>query len=321
VLKPILVAVSEQEYYSGGGEKTIAKTVILDKYLGAYLNIMNKPSNWAGQKWYVDTHAGTGFTRELGVDIPGSALRALDHDFDRFYLYEKNPDNFETLVKTLNEETDASLTIGELNDVGIPMASGDDPYVRIMNMDCNDGVRYLARKGRRNAHWFTFVDPEKLSVERDLMEHLCRRGNMDILFNFQTSAFFRNGQASADHSHDKVALNLGEDFPRDGTPDQYVEHYKEKVFGELGWKSASRKMESEGDNDWRYDLIFASTNETALGIIGDIYTSDLKNDVTSEIREWRIKSDVGQAGFGAYVDIPTEDETPDSENQSQLGDF
>jgi three-Cys-motif partner protein len=162
----LLIAVSENEYYSGGGEKTVARTVILSKYLTAYLNIMKK--HWSGEKWYVDTHAGTGFTRELGVNIPGSALRALDHDFDRFYFYEKNTGNFETLIETLNAETEASLTKGEVE--GIPMAYGQDPYVRIMNMNCNQGVKYLVRNGGRNAHWFTFVDPEKLLVERELME-------------------------------------------------------------------------------------------------------------------------------------------------------
>ena len=57
----VLVAVSGKDHYSGGGEKTVAKTVILDKYLKAYLDIMKQ--NWTGQKWYVDTHAGTGFKR------------------------------------------------------------------------------------------------------------------------------------------------------------------------------------------------------------------------------------------------------------------
>lgn len=309
---------SGKDHYSGGGEKTVAKTVILDKYLKAYLGIMKQ--NWTGQKWYVDTHAGTGFTRELGVNIPGSALRALDHDFDRFYLYEKNPDSFEKLIDTLNEETNASLTRGELPGEDIPMAHSQDPYIRIMNMNCNEGVKYLIDNGRTNAHWFTFVDPEKLSVERELMEKLCQRGKMDILFNFQTSAFFRNASDNASHSHEKVALNLGEDFPKGGSPDDYVEYYQQKIFAELGWESASRKMESEGANDWRYDLIFASQNRTALSIIEDIYTSDLKNDVQREIREWRAKSDVDQTGFETYVNIPTEDNSPD-DDQTQFDDF
>lgn len=315
----VLITVSEDDYYSGGGEKTVAKTVILDKYLKAYLDIMKK--NWSGQKWYVDTHAGTGFTRELGVDIPGSALRALDHDFDRFYFYEKNSDNFETLVETVNEETVASLTIGELPEEGIRIACSQDPYIRIMNMNCNEGVKYLIREGRSSAHWFTFVDPEKLSVELELMERLCRRENMDILFNFQTDAFYRNARENASHSHEKVALNLGEGFPQKGTYDDYVEYYQEKVFDENGWDSDSRSMESEGSNNWRYDLIFASKNDTALGIIGDIYTSDLKNDVAREIREWRSETNSEQSGFEMYVDIPTGDETSESENQASLADF
>jgi hypothetical protein len=144
---------------------------------------------------------------------------------------------------------------------------------------------------------------------------------MDILFNFQTSAFYRNARESAGHSHDKIVLNLGEDFPREGTPDDYVEYYQRKVFDELGWESESRRMESEGDNNWRYDLIFASKNETALDIIGDIYTSDLKNDVTREISEWRAKSDAAQMGVETYVHIPTEDNDPDDDDQSQLQDF
>ena len=311
---------SEKEHYSGGGEKTVAKTVILDKYLKAYLSIMKNPDNWSGQKWYVDTHAGTGFTQELGVKIPGSALRALNHDFDRFYLYEKDPDHFETLVETLNEETEASLTRGE-SDEGISMASSESPYIRIMNMNCNEGVEFLVRNGRNNAHWFTFVDPERLSVNRDLMEQLCRRGKMDILLNFQTSAFHRNASESADHSHDKVALNLGEDFPIGGTQDDYVEYYRETVFEEQGWRSESRRMESEGDNDWRYDLIFASQNSTALSIIEDIYTSDLKNDVSQEIREWRAESDADQRGLGSYVRIPAANDGPEDDDQTRLLDY
>lgn len=309
---------SEPEYYSGGGEKTIAKTVILDKYLGAYLAIMKK--NWRDEKWYVDTHAGTGFTRELGVNIPGSALRALGHDFDRFYLYEKDPDRFETLVDTLDDNTDASLSRGEVKDTGDPMASSDDPCVRVFNMDCNEGVKWLVDKARSNVHWFTFVDPEKLTLERELIDELCARENMDILLNFQTSAFHRNARDSAGHSLEKVALNLGEDFPMEGTPDEYVEWYEQEVFGEIGWKSASRPMVSEGDNAWRYDLIFASKNGTALGIIEDIYTSDLNNDVMKEIREWREKSDADQKGIESFVHIPTGDSESDND-QADLDSF
>jgi len=312
--------VAESQHYSGGGDKTVAKTVILNKYLKPYLSILSA-QEWVDQTWYVDTHAGTGFTHELGVDIPGSALRALNHNFDRFYYYEKNENHFDLLVETLEDEVGQTFDKGVIDETGDRRAFCEDPRIMVMNMDCNEGVSWLADKGRQNAHWFTFVDPEKFSVNRDLMEQLCRRGNMDILFNFQTEAFYRNGQEAAEHAHEKMARNLGEDFPRDATEDEYVEFYQEEVFGELNWLSASRKMMSTGDNDWRYDLIFASQSDLALDIIGDIYTSDLQNDVMAEIRRWRKESDGGQSGLGSFVELPTEENTQEDDGQSSIGDF
>ena len=313
----------QNEYYSGGGEKTVAKTVILDKYLWAYLSIMEK--HWGGEKWYVDTHAGTGFTNEMGVNIPGSTLRALNHNFDRYYFYEKDPDHFDTLVETLEQETGESFHIGTIGNRDDRSAFCEDPRISVANMDCNEGVKFLTRNSGSSSHWFTFVDPEKFSVERELMESLRRRGNMDILFNFQTTAFFRNAGENAEHSHDKVATNLGDHFPIDGTPDDYVNFYKEDVFENFGWKSKSRKMISEGSNEWRYDLIFASQNETAVGIMDDIFDSDLKNDVTEEINDWRDSSEIDQSGLNTFIKIDSHGEdqnnTPDDDEQSCLGDF
>lgn len=314
---------SDSEYYSGGGEKTVAKTVILKKYLWSYLSIMGKKENWSGPKWYVDTHAGTGFTTEMGVNIPGSALRALNYDFDRYYFYEKNPDHFETLVETLNSETDATLSIRTVPNRSEAMACCDEPYIRIMNMDCNEGVKLLTRESPPNSHWFTFVDPEKFSVEYELMECLCQRENMDILFNFQTTAFFRNTGENASHSHEKVESNLGSEFPTDATPDELVTYYKENVFKDLGWHSASRKMISEGSNEWRYDLIFSSQNGTAMSIMSDIFNGNLKDDVKDEIQDWREKTDVDQTGFETFLRVESHEDgdVETADDQSSLGDF
>lgn len=76
------------EHFDGGNLKTAAKLVILEEYLDVYTTIMNV--NWGGEKWYIDTHAGTGRTKldDLGVTIDGSAIIALDNytdSFDRFY--------------------------------------------------------------------------------------------------------------------------------------------------------------------------------------------------------------------------------------------
>lgn len=308
------------EYYSGGGEKTVAKAVILEKYISAYLNIMTKPDNWRGPKWYVDTHSGTGFTSEYEVPIPGSVLRALDHDFDRFYFYELNGDRFQTLCDTIEDELGASFRFGELPD-GQPVACIDEPYVRVMNMDCNEGVKFLVSESNPHAHWFTFVDPEQLTVDIDLFKKLLRRGKMDILYNFQTSGFVRNTADGAEHSRDKVERNLGEDYPENATADEHVQDFKESVIEDMGWKAASRKMVSEGSNPWRYDLIFASQNATGVKIMDDIMDRSLKEEVAEEIRQWRAESSLGQAGLENFYITDHEEGEPDDDGQSSLRDF
>lgn len=290
------------DYYSGGGEKTIAKLVILDKYLKSYLDILGKPSNWSGEKWYVDTHSGTGYTYEFDIPIPGSTMRAMSHDFDRYYFYERDENNFETLCDTLADEFDLTFEQEKIQGTSTTMAKCDNPRVRVYNMDCNEGVKWLVNHAGGNSHWFTFIDPEKFSVERELLESLIQRGNMDILFNFQTTGFVRAGSEDAEHSHDKVQRNVGENFPLNASADEWVDWVKTDVFGPSSFDTTSRKMISEGNTSWRYDLIFASASGTAENIMSDIMENEkLTEDISEEVIDWREKSPTSQTGLEFYA--------------------
>lgn len=315
------IAVTDIDYYSGGGEKTVAKLVILEKYIEAYLAIMNNPDNWRGETWYVDTHAGTGFSEEFDALIPGSTLRALTHDFDRYYFYEEDPDHFELLCETIEDEVGVGFWNNENPDEGPPRAVCEDPKIRVMNTDCNQGAVWLVEQANSFSHWFTFVDPEKFTVTFELMQTLRRRGNMDILFNFQTDAFFRNASEDAEHSHDLVSEGLGDDWPKNPGQDELVRYYKQTVFEDHDWRARSRKMVSEGSNPWRYDLIFASQNSTADSIMGDIFGSPrLKNQVTQEITKYRNRGERGQQSLSS-LNIETHDDEEDDDPQAGLGDF
>lgn len=306
--------------YSGGGEKTVAKLVILEKYIKAYLSIMNNPENWKGPTWYIDTHSGTGYSNEFNTPLPGSTLRALSHDFDRYYFYEVDPGHYELLIENLEDYLDVEFWRNSSPDEGPPRAGCDNPKIRVMNDDSNDGVVWLVKQANSYSHWFTFVDPEKFTVTFDLMQTLRRRGNMDILFNFQTDAFFRNASAEAEHSHDLVTEGLGPDWPIDAGPDELVEYYKQTVFENNGWIARSRKMVSEGSNPWRYDLIFSSQSDTADKIMGDIFGSNnIKNDVTKEISKYRDERDGGQKSLD-WIQIDTHDDEND-DPQRNLSDY
>jgi three-Cys-motif partner protein len=307
------------EYYSGGGEKTIAKLVILDKYLWSYMSIME--NNWSGPKWYVDTHSGTGFTREFGIQIPGSTMRALDHGFDRYYFYEQDDDHFDLLCETLAEEFDLSFDERTLNGSSTRYVACDEPRIRIYNMDSNEGVSWLANEANPNSHWFTFIDPQEMTVERDLLTVLQSRGNMDILYNFQTTGFHRAGAEDADHGHEKVEENVGEDFPIDAGEDEWVEYMKDEVLSGFDFDTTSRKMVSEGDSSWRYDLIFASANGTAEKVMSDIMdTPNLKDDVQEEILQWRQKSPTSQEGLEFYA-LEVDTHGSSDEEQANLSAF
>jgi 23S rRNA A2030 N6-methylase RlmJ len=64
-------------------------------------------TNWSGEKWYIDTHAGTGYTTiNDRTTIDGSAIIAFDNyvdSFDKFYFYELNEESFHTLHEALSE--------------------------------------------------------------------------------------------------------------------------------------------------------------------------------------------------------------------------
>lgn len=186
-------------------------------------------------------------------------------------------------------------------------------------MDCNDGVEWLINnRDDSNSHWFTFVDPEGFSVQRELMEQLRDRGQMDILFNFQTTRYRRNSDENADGIESAIR-NLGENFPRNASEDELVKWYEDSVFRDHGWKAKARTMISEC-SDWRYDLIFASKKDLAMGIINDIYDSDLKNDVTEAVEEARKVRGSGQAGFASF-DVHNPDSRVADEKQMTWNDF
>lgn len=310
------------QHYSGGSDKTIAKLVILDKYLWSYLKIVGQ---WDCDVWYVDTHSGTGYTllEDYDVEVPGSTLRALDHDFDRYYFYEKDPDHFELLAETIESELDIEMSRSEIPDEGIQTATADKPCIRVLNTDCNSGVKWLVNNSREYVPWFVFIDPERLSVDVDLVERLIQRGNTDILLNFQTTAYRRSGAKNADHAHGAVENGMGEEWPVDGSDDDFVEAFKQQVVSPTDYAATSRKMVSEGSKQWRYDLIFASGAGVAEKIMTDIMRNRLRKEVMDEIKQARRDSSRSQRGLETYsIEIEGHnEEVADSDGQRSLGDF
>lgn len=305
------------------GDKSIAKLVILDKYINGYMNIMKE--NWSSDLWYVDTHAGTGVTElsDYRLNIEGSPIRALDFDFDAYYLYELNHDHWKSLCDSIEEKCNISLEYRETKEGDKYAIKESDPRILVFNMDSNSGVEWLIRHGNPSKHWFTFVDPEGLSVRWDLLRKLIDRGNTDILYNFQTEAFVRNSSEKAEHAHETLEEALGEDVPKGKSMDYYVQWFKNEKIEPIGYHTASRRMTSRGSSEWRYDLVFASGNETAVeSLMNDIMTNrkTLRASVVEEIESTRDRATDPQEPFDSRLTFEKHGEDSE-ETQSGLHEW
>lgn len=296
------------------------KLQTLNSYLWTYTTIME--NRWPWDIWYVDTHSGSGKTwlDRYGVEVDGSAIRTIENyrdKFSRFYLYEKDSDRFNLLVETLEDRFDISFFIRESsNNRPFPMASCQDPRIRIFQTDCNEGVPWLVEHAGNKNHWFVFIDPAKVThLEERTTKSVVSRENTDILITLLTSGVHRAG--SADHAKDSVARMSGERYHADSL-DEAVHWYRDIIENTGEYKTISRKMISENNKRTRLDLVFASANDAAINAISDIFTKpDLKNSITREIS--KVRKDDGQQGLENYnINFVN----PDSDSsQSGLSDF
>ena len=286
------------DHFSGGDIKTAAKLVILEEYLDVYTTIQD--SNWEwGELWYIDTHAGTGKTHidEKGFDLDGSTIRAIEKyndSFDKYYLYELNEEHFHKLHQTLSDRFEISFEVSpvDVDNEEFQVARCDDPYIRIMQMDSNRGVSFLADNANSNAHWMNFIDPKGLTAKRSTLNTLLDRGNIDIILNYQTTGVMRS--AAADHAHDAVRRTMGDDeWPEAGTREEYVQIYKEKLEENESISPVLTKgLESPDDRRCRFDLIFACTNGGARSAMRDIMNQDRLWEKASE--------ELGQPGLSGF---------------------
>jgi len=307
------------DHYTGGGDKTVAKLVTLEKYVGAYTAIIT--NNWSTKPWYIDTHAATGFVDmdEYGSKVPGSAVRILRNhqdDFDRFYFYESNGDSFELLRETLARELGLDFD-SWTNSAGFPVAKSENPRVMLLQTNSNEGIQWLCEKANEWNHWFVFMDPRAVTdLEADAIRAVTTRGNTDLLINFQTTGVHR--AAGWNPSRGSVEQLGGNEPLEGGELDDQVEWFRKAIEESSGYNTASRKTVSETSRGHRFDLVFASGDDTAVGIMDDIMTKSLKKEIAKEISNYRVEG--GQLGLESWRSIKFMQHGDESEAESQRGD-
>ena len=198
-----------------GGEWTLEKLDILERYLDAYTTALK---NKSFKLMYVDAFAGTGHVELVKYDldatefIQGSAVRAAhidDRQFDRLVFVEKDPGRCAKL-ETLKEKHHRR-------------------DIRIENADANGFLRNLQPEPDWN-QWrgVLFLDPFATEVEWSTIERIAGFNALDTWILFPTRAI--------------VGM-----LPKSKRPDDIDPKWVDRlttVFGDDSWRGLYREKQT-----------------------------------------------------------------------------
>ncbi|MGI6449092.1 MAG: three-Cys-motif partner protein TcmP [Desulfitobacteriia bacterium] len=157
---------------SFGGSWTLLKLEILEKYLESYTKALKKQNF---KLCYIDAFAGSGNVevREYGTII-GSALRALDYQFDKYYYIEKKPSYLEALKDHINQKK-----------------TGKD--IQLIQGDCNELLNTINSYPWKKAGWrgVIFLDPCAMELSWSSLESIAETEVFDVWYLFPISALNR----------------------------------------------------------------------------------------------------------------------------------
>lgn len=251
--------------FQGSTYKSAAKVTILKEYADIYTDILG--SKWPEELWYIETHAGSGVINTGNGEIDGSTITMLSNyadEFDGFYFYEEDEDHFDELVARLEGRFGWSFDVGPAkpDDADFKVARLEDPYIRIMNVDCNDGAPFLIEHSYEERHWLVFIDQAGPTVHMDTVDGFLDRGHMDLLLTFPTRGIHR--AAGSDHSKHVVDDHYRGKWTEDADLDQRVDEFVDLIEERPEYKPViDRPLQWQHTHQARFDLIFASASSTA----------------------------------------------------------
>ena len=200
---------------SFGGPWTLLKLNVLDKYLNFYVTAMQRKTF---RLCYFDAFAGSGNIdiKDIGP-IPGSALKAIDYPFDKYFFIEKSEDYAHRLdqniiVKSKNKNINYEIIIG----------------------DCNELLQKINSFQWYKNYWrgVIFLDPYAMELKWDSLESIAKTEAFDVWYLFPLSAMNRlmRRDGNIEESHRAIINDLL------GTIDWEEEIYYESpqlsLFGE-----------------------------------------------------------------------------------------
>lgn len=196
-----------------GGAWTLIKLEVLNKYLSFYTIALKRKSF---KLCYIDAFAGSGEIDIRGRGkIPGSAIRALDYDFDRFIFIEDDTDYTDLLRQRIQVHPSCNKTI-------------------IYQGDCNEHLSQICSFSWRSNNWrgVIFLDPYSLQVKWHSLKVISKTRIFDVWYLFPFMALnrlLRRDKDISDSHRSIIDIVLGTD---DWENDIYSLSRQLSFFGE-----------------------------------------------------------------------------------------
>lgn len=157
---------------SFGGPWTLLKLEIIEKYLDFYTKALKKQNF---KLCYIDAFAGSGNVdvKEYGTVI-GSALRALNYPFDKYFYIEKNRSYLKKLADNLQKRE-------------------ADKDVEIIQGDCNELLNTIHSFPWYENGWrgVIFLDPCAMELNWNSLVSIAKTKVFDVWYLFPISALNR----------------------------------------------------------------------------------------------------------------------------------
>ena len=156
-----------------GSVWTEAKLDAIERYLDLYTKALK---NLKFNLCYIDAFAGSGsITLKGGVEIEGSATRALKYPFDKYYFFEKD----KKVIETLEQKTNM-----------VP----DHKEVEYRNADCNSFLFEIDSKNWIKDHWrgVIFIDPFAMDLDWSCLNKISNTRVFDVWYLIPFMAINRN---------------------------------------------------------------------------------------------------------------------------------
>jgi len=164
---------TKKENSNFGGEWTVEKLIIINKYLGFYTTALKK---FKGEKVYIDAFAGSGISKiKSGEVLPGSPLLALKYDFDKYYFLDINEDNLSSLKEHVQKYFPSKVD-----------------KINFIHGDCNLNLRNVLKSLTAYQRGVIFLDPYAMELEWNILQDIKNTGILDVWYLFPFSAVNRN---------------------------------------------------------------------------------------------------------------------------------